>query len=325
MPKTNTKQKILDYISLNKEVSPHDLVRHLEISAQAMFRHLKTLLQQNKIIKRGSPPKVFYSLASLPKKTTVANVSSEDADFLKRHFYFISPIGDAFEGLEAMIAWTSRHHLDLDKTIMEYKKTLKKYLAYQTHNLIDGMKKMQGTFPQVYLDHLYYFDFYAIERFGKTKLGYYLLYSKQGQSISFINELIALVKPKIKNTIKQLKVDAIAFVPPTVKRELQIMKILEKECSFGLRVLSIEKIKTSIIIPQKTLSKLPDRVLNAQKTMVVTEKESFNRVLLVDDAVGSGSTLNEISRQLKEKNVCQDIVGLALTGSFKGFDVLSEV
>jgi predicted amidophosphoribosyltransferase len=33
----------------------------------------------------------------------------------------------------------------------------------------------------------------------------------------------------------------------------------------------------------------------------VTEQKPFNRVLLIDDAVGSGATLNEIARKLKEK------------------------
>ena len=51
---------------------------------------------------------------------------------------------------------------------------------------------------------------------------------------------IIVQQPLVLNSAS---VDAIAFVPPTVKRDLQIMKILEKECSFGLRVISIEKIK----------------------------------------------------------------------------------
>ena len=59
--------------------------------------------------------------------------------------------------------------------------------------------------------------------------------------------------------------------------------------------------------------------------MLVTEKKSFNRILLIDDAVGSGSTLNEIAKQIKEKGIANHITGLALTGSFKGFDILNEV
>lgn len=49
-------------------------------------------------------------------------------------------------------------------------------------------------------------------------------------------------------------------------------------------------------------------------------------MLLIDDAVGSGATMNEIAKQIKNINlVSGEIIGLSITGSFKGFDVISEV
>ncbi|MDP2736391.1 MAG: hypothetical protein Q8O59_01245, partial [bacterium] len=85
------------------------------------------------------------------------------------------------------------------------------------------------------------------------------------------------------------------------------------------------KIKTPIIIPQKTLSRLQDRIENARSTFVVDENTKYNNILLIDDAVGSGATLNEIAGRIKQKNIARKIIGLAITGSFKGFDVISEV
>ena len=85
-------------------------------------------------------------------------------------------------------------------------------------------------------------------------------------------------------------------------------------------------IKTEIIVPQKTLSKLEDRVENAKKTIIVGDKKGYRNVLLIDDAVGSGATMNETAKQVRNKQlVTGDIIGLAITGSFKGFDVISEV
>jgi predicted amidophosphoribosyltransferase len=89
--------------------------------------------------------------------------------------------------------------------------------------------------------------------------------------------------------------------------------------------ISITKIKTDIVVPQKTLNKLEDRVENAKKTFVVNEMGKYKNVLLIDDAVGSGATLNEVAKQIKEKGIAKKIIGLAITGSFKGFDVISEV
>ena len=79
-------------------------------------------------------------------------------------------------------------------------------------------------------------------------------------------------------------------------------------------------------MPQKTLNKLEDRIENAANTIVVDEKRFYQNILLIDDAVGSGATLNETARQIKHKRLCRgELVGLAITGSFKGFDVISEI
>jgi predicted amidophosphoribosyltransferase len=58
---------------------------------------------------------------------------------------------------------------------------------------------------------------------------------------------------------------------------------------------------------------------------VVDEKGVYNRILLIDDAVGSGATLNETAAQIKEKGIAKEVIGFSITGSFKGFDVISEV
>jgi DNA-binding Lrp family transcriptional regulator len=325
VPKTNTKERVIDYIQNNGEVTPHDLSIYLGISPQALYRHLKQLIHSGLIHKIGLSPRVFYKISTKKEVDQDIVFSKEDMLFLEKNFYYVSPIGEGYEGLSAMKVWCKRQSLPLQKTIDDYKKTLLKYDMYKTHDRINGIEKIEQTFEDVYLDELYYFDFYAIERFEKTKLGYYLLYSKQGQSLSYMKKLVHEIKPRIERLINDRAVDGIAFTPPTVKRELQIMKLIEKECHFNLRVLRVEKLRTEIIVPQKTLSQLSDRIMNARKTMLVTEKAPFNRVLLIDDAVGSGSTLNEIAKQIKEKNSCKHVIGCAITGSFKGFEVLNEV
>ena len=48
-------------------------------------------------------------------------------------------------------------------------------------------------------------------------------------------------------------------------------------------------------------------------------------MLLIDDAVGSGATLNQTACKIKERNVSKKVIGLSIIGSAKGFDVISEV
>jgi len=53
-------------------------------------------------------------------------------------------------------------------------------------------------------------------------------------------------------------------------------------------------------------------------------KAAFNKVLLIDDALGSGATINETACKLKNRHIAKMVYGYALTGSYKGFEVISE-
>ncbi|MDP3793717.1 MAG: hypothetical protein Q8R07_03110, partial [Candidatus Uhrbacteria bacterium] len=85
-------------------------------------------------------------------------------------------------------------------------------------------------------------------------------------------------------------------------------------------------IRTPIMVPQKTHAKLEERIENAQQSLVVEERNIYRNILLIDDAVGSGATMNEVAGQIRAKKLCTGkIIGLALTGSFSGFEIIQEV
>jgi hypoxanthine phosphoribosyltransferase len=103
------------------------------------------------------------------------------------------------------------------------------------------------------------------------------------------------------------------------------MKLLEKGLKTSLPIIKIEKIKNSIIIQQKSLKDLQDRIQNAQGTMIVTGAGSYNKVLIIDDFTGSGSTLNVLAEKIKSRSIAQVVDGLTITGSMNGFEVVREV
>ena len=60
-----TKEKIIDYLrKSHTPVSVKELVSFFGISNVMVHRHIKKLLQEKKIQKHGSTPKVFYSVIS---------------------------------------------------------------------------------------------------------------------------------------------------------------------------------------------------------------------------------------------------------------------
>lgn len=322
-----TSQKIIDFISRNGQASGKELTSELgNITARAVRKQLKNLLEKGILWKIGRPPKVYYLLAKDKKRFDKGNIDEDTLSTINNRYLFITPIGEAKKGWEGFLAWCEKTKQNPAITAKQYAATLRKFDRFRKDDFINGMPKMRNTFQKVFLDKLFYLDFYSIERFGKTKLGQMLLYAKQSQNISLMRELIGEIRPKIIAVIKKYNIDGVLFVPPTVKREIQFMKVLEEQIRLPIKRISVAKIRTQIIIPQKTLSRLEDRIENAKQTIVVEDVVLFKNILLLDDAVGSGATLNETAKQIRDKKlVTGKIIGLAITGSFKGFDVISEV
>lgn len=325
--KIKTSEKIIDYIKQRGQATGSELADFLNISDRAVRKQLNNLIENNILYKNGKPPKVFYFIQKAAEISLKNNdITKEIETKINKNFLIITPSGDKKEGVDGFRYWCAKNNLPISKTAIEYFKTLSKYDNYKKEGLISGIKKVNSTFNDIYLDELFYLDFYSIERFGKTKLGQLLLYAKQSQNKSLMKEIIEYIKPSINKLIKKFKIDGIGFIPPTVKREVQLMKVLDKGLSENIKKLSISKIKTPVAVPQKTLNKLIDRVENAKKTIVVEDNSKYKNILLIDDAVGSGATLNETAKKIREKKICKGkIIGIAIAGSFNGFDVISEV
>jgi len=318
-----TSKKIIEYIKKRGQVATSELADYLEISDRAVRKQLKNMYECNILTKIGKPPKVFY----LMKKEDIdshVEINKKIKKIIDQNYLIITPTGKKKAGLEGFIYWCNKNDFEVERTAQDYIDTYQKYNKYKKAGLINGMEKFRNTFKEVYLNKLFYIDFYSIERFGKTKLGQMLLYGKQSGNKKLIKEIIKIIGPKINTVIKNNKIDAVGFIPWTVKREIQFMRELERGLNLNIKNISIEKVKTEIIVPQKTLSKLKDRIENAENTIIVDEQGKYNTVLLIDDAVGSGATLNETAKQIKKK-ISKKVIGLSLTGSFKGFDVISEV
>jgi hypothetical protein len=327
----NTSQKITKYIEQHGQVTGSELVDYLSITDRAVRKQLKTLLEGGVVVKTGKPPKVYYFIRSDTNTNQKVDDRLRSIDkitqrTIKDNFLYITPRGTMLAGLDGFFVWCQERKLDPVKTAITYKKTVNKYQKYAKQGLIDGMYKMKSTFDEVALNKVFYIDFYATEIFGKTKLGQLLLFAKQSQNRKLINELADIIKPSVLKVIKEYNVDGVGFIPPTVKRELQLIRQIQKRLNLDTRTLVINKVKTPVAVPQKTLNKIEDRVINARETIVVEASGSYSNILLIDDAVGSGSTLNETAKKIRQRGLCRgQIIGLAITGSFKGFEVISEV
>jgi hypothetical protein len=324
--KTETRKNIVDFVAERNQVTAKAIIEHVGLTPPAVFRHLLKLVANGTLKKQGTPPKVFYSIA---RSSAIQNNYSFEPNIeqlINDRFLKIMPDGTMQTGTQAFVRWCLSRNQDPVKTSMDYITSIQKFDAFKKNGRIDGMYKIRHTFSTVYVDELYYLDFYNIERFGKTKLGELILYAKQSQNTTLMKLVADEVRKGVHDAIKQFNIDAVGFVPPTVKRDIQFMKELEKALHLSIPSMKITKIRTPITVPQKTLSKLEERVENAKQSIVVEEQKTYRNILLLDDAIGSGATINEVASQIRAKKLCSGkIIGLALAGSFNGFEIIQEV
>ena len=327
MNRMKTSQKIIEYIREHRQVTGQELTDFLGITDRGVRKQLFTLLKQGVLTKKGHPPIVYYQINdSLKEMVELSVLPKSILEVIDQNYLYITPTGEKLVGLVGFKSWCKKQNLPLEKTSYEYVAMLEKFAQYKKRGFIDGLAKLHRTYNHVFLDDLYYLDFYSIDRFGKTKLGQLLLYAKQSQQTALMSELIDTLAPMIEKLIILKNITSVGFIPPTVKRQVQFMSVLKKKLKLKLRFITIQKIKSEVAVPQKSLGKLADRIENARHSIAVNDKSSHDNILLIDDAVGSGATLNETAKQMREKGIVGGkIIGLAIVGSYKGFDVISEV
>lgn len=321
-----SRETILTHIHKHGPVPPGAILDTLEIGEQMLYRHLKKLIHDGLVEKIGTPPKVFYRVArNLDTTGATIPLDKKLLEILDKNFYHISARGDEFVGAKGFAQWCGERGFDLEKRALEFSDVVTKYDTLRDDGLLNATAKMRTTFPEGSVDELYYHDFYSVEIFGKTKMGQKLLYAKQSEDRRLMRDVAQTIRPALQALISRGDIDAVAYVPPTVPRGVQLMKVIEKELALGLPTVTITKIISDIRVPQKTLRKLADRIENAQETFVVVNSQEYATVLLIDDAVGSGASINEIAAKLKRRGVAQRVIGFAITGSLNDFDVISEV
>ncbi|HEY4515128.1 MAG TPA: winged helix-turn-helix domain-containing protein [Candidatus Paceibacterota bacterium] len=107
--RTDTRERILDYLRTRDKTRVVDLVEHLAISKQALHKHLASLIASGQIQKDGTPPKVSYSLTNAKESTNkIYNWSTNEKEFKRK-----DPKGYEIWRLQQMINYGLRgNHLD---------------------------------------------------------------------------------------------------------------------------------------------------------------------------------------------------------------------
>lgn len=316
------KEQIQNHLDECNELTVKELVIKTGASKQLVHRALHQLSEEKLIQKIGRTPKTSYRLLDQNKANkilTIPELSEVDLSFLEEHCLLVDETGKLLRGPEAFAWFCNENDLLFEDTLSEFK------IEIQSQDkLHDRRGKIKATesflnyskFGSIWLDNLYYFDFDRTETFGRTPLATLIYYSKMGQSNFLMNVLAEEIRDKVLQFISDQQADAIAFVPPTLGREHQLIKFLKDNFNISLPHIPIKKLNGLIPQPQYSILQLDNKIKNADNTYMVAETRHFKHVVLFDDHTDSGSTLNQLAGKLKLKGIAAEVSGLAIVGSY---------
>ncbi len=251
-------------------------------------------------------PKVYYQINSKKDFKYTIELKKADLVFFEKKYLYINPQGQLLIGLKGFKAWaqtTKQSHL-LASLSSEYLETRRRFDKFFDSRLllIEATEKFSTTFPNNHLDNVYYSDFYSLPKFGKTHFGNLVLYAKQAQSIKLIKEIASSCAGPLNNLIKDKKIDSVVWTPHSLPRKIQFLTQLRKNLTLNVPIIQFDKAYMGEIpIAQKSLSKLEERIENAESTIFAVEKKlSYKRILVIDDDCRFRGYLASYCREIKK-------------------------
>ena len=327
--------KVLHLFKEKEVIWATEISREIWISRVVVHKILIQLVWEKKIQKIGEWPQTRYK--SLIFSGKVVEISDDDfaldfkdKKFLDQSFYKFDSDGVLLIWYQGFKKWLSDRNFEFESSFQNYKK-IAWYIERLEDNcwLIDSTEIFSKKFEKNHINKVFYAWEYSFMEFGRSRLAEMTFYAKQSQNRDLINQSIEEIFYKLECLIRREKIDAIAITPWSIKRTNQLLKILEvKLQKMNLPFVDIIKnYDSNIPIPQKTIKSKEWRIKNAENTIFVTDKNTTNysNILLIDDFVWSGATLNITARKLKEA-WATNVIWFSFVGSLDlSYEVINEI
>lgn len=315
-----TRQRIVELLR-NQRLSPSDIQQKIGISAPVVYAHLRFLVERGFIKKFGSAPRVLYTVR---EKTSI--------DVVDEHFVFQDSLGGLHFGMNGFHLWSDRglKKLSFEEKVDRYAERISAMESNNHDGFFDMIKKLQNIVAlgeDIYLKEMVCLSLRSVQDFGRTKMGVYMDVVKSVANMKFMDVVLDFATPLIIAYAKKKQVNAIGFIPPTRKRSKQIMTLLEKrirKSPLRVAVIDIKKIRADTPREQKTIRDLQGRIYNADHTFLISQYShvhNYKKILLVDDFIGSGTTLNQVAKMLRQRGFAGETFGLGVVGEERGYSV----
>lgn len=232
---------------------------------------------------------------------------------------------------------TAKHLIESEiKRYFDQRMTIDQHLFRQDLNVYSLKHRLESIYENIeggsYLNEVFISDFDSFHPYGKTKLGNLVFLSKVASqhSDAYINEITRLIRNDILAIIRAFSVKNVVWLPHTINRKIQLIDSLQVKISLtssanhNIKEIKASKRQDIVLIPQKSISSLDERLTNADMTLTVDSSHLLNvdmksSILVIDDSIGSGASIRAISHKLRQQRFKNArIIGYAITGSMKG-------
>lgn len=322
----NALEFLFEYV---EQMTIEEFARVWNIGDSATKKYMKRFVDEGIIEKIGTPPKKIIYVYVRTIKDDI--FSEEQKRVIDKYYAYTTPEGKVLRGAKGFIYWaeTRSGRKDLKDVAQEYINVRSQY--YDQKNkifLIDATDKLKHVFDSgVAIEKLFHCDFDALPVFGKTYLSQMVRIAKSGQTNKVLmQKIVERMQQGVTYVIEQYDIECIGFIPPTVARKTQLMTFIADHLSVPRERITLTKDASLVPVQQKSLKKIEDRKLNAQRTIIVKSDQTYKNILLIDDVTGSGATLNETAKKIIAKGIAQKVYAFTITGSAKAgvFDIISE-
>lgn len=331
----NTYRRVVDLLENIEIIWATEISNRLWLSRVIVHKILKRLLEENKVEKiwKWAHTKYKSLIFSWNKEEITFDdliINYKTKKFFDDNFYKFDSDWKILKWFDWFKYWLKDRNFDLNKSIKNYKK-IYNYIEKLENNcwLLDATDIFNKKFEKNYMKKVFYAWEYSFMEFWRSKLAEITFFAKQSQNKNLINDSIDEIFYKIECLIKTENIDCIAIIPWSIDRKNQLLWILKNRLKdFQIDFLNIIKYyPNNISIPQKSIKSKSWRLKNASNTIFVNDEKvkKYSKILLIDDFVWSGATLNITAKKINEL-WWKNIIWFAFVWSLDlSYEVINEI
>jgi len=316
---TTATQQILLLLAKHHSLRPIELHKITNISRQRIHSQLKSLLLSNQIIRKGRSPLTYYSLntGGQQSSSTVLELSENQRETLDQDFLIIKRQGTQVTGQRAVCDYAQEHNLNpqlVAEQFVEARDQQKQKAGIDQGNSIDQLDQLEQkqNVETGVIERYQCADFSSLDKFGPTAMAKKVHAAKTSENAVLQLEIFKQTERQIHEMITEHGVEAVAFVPGSTAAGKKFIRQWQEALDLPLPHVNLVRVAEDPGVPQKAISLQVDREDYAQRTLVPGDHRRFKHILLLDDRIISGTTINQAAKSLIKEDVAQRVSAYTL-------------